>query len=733
MVDAIIATEDQSFWENNGTDMSSLARAIWNNISSLRSDNQLQGGSTITQQLIKNVFLSKQKTVSRKFQELILARHLTQTRKNRMQKDFKLSHSAAYKKAKEEIMASYLNVVYFWNHAYGIESAAQNYFGTSAQYLNLLQSSILASLPQAPSIYNPVQDPKPVLWYRNYYHGEDFWELWLYQTWAKIIVDALQQKSLTLWDECLSDLEQWANFQTGWWTANYQRGRKDRVLCRMYELKLIDIDQLKAGFLDGQTLKFSSPRLSIKAPHFVFWLQRYLLQLPEFKGYDEQSLARAGFQIISSLDFQKQQQAEDAITNYMGSLNRLGGNNRSMLHVNPDNGEVLSYVGSADYFDPTILGQNDMIQSPRQIWSTMKPFLYAYLFQHYNFAIDGPIIDAPITRQRINNFDYQFRGKISFAQALASSRNLPVVRIYYALWWDKIFIPYLESLGFHLSGTQINGYPLALGANNASMIELAQAYMQLATTGDRSITINPILSVLTHQWEGKYEKKNLSIPKIINPTVADMLWKILSDANYMPETWYRLHNLPIKNLAIKTGTTDKKVWNNLFPRDGRSVVYNAHDMILSRAGNTDGKEMWGKAFWWEINHYVLRQYLGDMVHSGTIIDLARNEQLLEYDSEAFYAKADHKEINEDISNWFWKAGGVIPKQETVPSVYEELDSLSDVDDGSLQDNTTGMIHDDTIQIIWNNTFTGSWMQLDTSISDKEPYKWPKAGVIHVLP
>lgn len=88
-----------------------------------------------------------------------------------------------------------------------------------------------------------------------------------------------------------------------------------------------------------------------------------------------------------------------------------------------------------------------------------------------------------------------------------------------------------------------------------------------------------------------------------------------------------------------------------------------------------------------------------MVHSGTIIDLARNEQLLEYDSEAFYAKADHKEINEDISNWFWKAGGVIPKQETVPSVYEELDSLSDVDDGSLQDNTTGMIHDDTIQII----------------------------------
>ena len=63
----------------------------------------------------------------------------------------------------------------------------------------------------------------------------------------------------------------------------------------------------------------------------------------------------------------------------------------------------------------------------------MKPFLYAYLFQHYNFAIDGPIIDAPITRQRINNFDYQFRGKISFAQALASSRNLPVVRIYYAL------------------------------------------------------------------------------------------------------------------------------------------------------------------------------------------------------------------------------------------------------------------------------------------------------------
>ncbi len=206
------------------------------------------------------------------------------------------------------------------------------------------------------------------------------------------------------------------------------------MLCRMLELKLIDASMLKKAFLDGENLQFSNPHFPIKAPHFVFWLQQYLLALKEFKGYDEQSLARAGLQITTSLDRIKQQQAEDSITNYMGSLHRLGGNNRSMLHLNAENGEILSYVGSADYFDRNILGENDMIQAKRQIGSTIKPFLYAYLFMHYPFAIDGSIVDAPLQgKQSPNNYDFQFRGKISLAEALGSSRNLPVVRIFLAL------------------------------------------------------------------------------------------------------------------------------------------------------------------------------------------------------------------------------------------------------------------------------------------------------------
>jgi membrane peptidoglycan carboxypeptidase len=167
MVNAIVVTEDQTFWTNNGVDNKAIMRALINNISKyFGQDSPLQGGSTITQQLVKNIFLTNKKTIKRKVQETILAQKLTRQETNLALKESE-SLLDAQKKAKETILSMYLNFVFFGNQAYGIESAAQNYFKKSASELSLLESTILASLPQAPSLYNPVLDTKRVLghWY----------------------------------------------------------------------------------------------------------------------------------------------------------------------------------------------------------------------------------------------------------------------------------------------------------------------------------------------------------------------------------------------------------------------------------------------------------------------------------------------------------------------------------------------------------------------------------------
>jgi len=140
---ATIATEDASFYTNPGVDLRAILRALWIN---LRGGEVLAGGSTITQQLARNLLLSPQeryqRTLMRKLRESILAWRL------------------ARRYSKDEILELYLNETYYGNFAYGVEAAAQAYFGKSAAELDLAEAALIAGLPQAPSAYNPLMDPQ---------------------------------------------------------------------------------------------------------------------------------------------------------------------------------------------------------------------------------------------------------------------------------------------------------------------------------------------------------------------------------------------------------------------------------------------------------------------------------------------------------------------------------------------------------------------------------------------
>ena len=143
---ATIAVEDRRFYRHGGVDYEGIARALWRD---LTEGEVVEGGSTLTQQLVRNLYISRERTVTRKLREACLAIQLNRNW------------------SKQRILRSWLNVVYFGNRAYGVEAASQTYFSKPAQHLNLREAALLAGLPQAPSTYDPFADPAAALARRN--------------------------------------------------------------------------------------------------------------------------------------------------------------------------------------------------------------------------------------------------------------------------------------------------------------------------------------------------------------------------------------------------------------------------------------------------------------------------------------------------------------------------------------------------------------------------------------
>ena len=195
-----------------------------------------------------------------------------------------MSSVEAKREAKKSLVTAYLNYVFYGNRSYGIDAAARHYFQTTAKELSILQSAILAALPQAPSIYNPSVNQESIMGYRDIVppFSGGVSTISLNMTGAEQIYELLINKPFTVQNDCLTDLMDRATVSSGDFQAIYQQGRKDRVLCRMRETKKITDVELRSEFLAARDVKFYKPRYSITAPHFVYWVQQKLLTLPQF-------------------------------------------------------------------------------------------------------------------------------------------------------------------------------------------------------------------------------------------------------------------------------------------------------------------------------------------------------------------------------------------------------------------------------------------------------------------
>lgn len=633
MVHAIVAAEDKDFWTNQWVDYRWLMRAGW----SLIVNRSLQGpgGSTITQQLIKNMLLTSDKKITRKLKEIILATRIDDYLRDQVEKESPDMKSADVEKAtKGKILEMYMNYIFLGNNAYGVEAASATYFGKKAKDLTVLESATLASMPQSPSSLNPYRNVSRLMG-KLVVTADDESEIgtWAMEAAKKKFVDEIQasEKSIAKssdgvsnWLSARGDFE--IDVEGKQYTVTYEPGRKDYVLSRMYEDDYIDEAQVKAALLEGVNYEFKTARIDIKAPHFVFWVQEFLKStgceqnlLP--RCFTDEELAKGWLVIKTTLDGQAQEVAEKSITDNIQAINGYGANNSSLVYVDSRDGDVLAYVWSADYNNQDIDGNVDMVQQSRQPWSTIKPLVYSYGFMNLPLTIDTAIYDLPfkIGKDQPNNSDGGFMWPLPLKKALWYSRNIPAIKMYFAVGWQEKLVPFLRDIGIKSYDAQKDyGYPMAIGSAELKMLELANAYMHLSAMW-RPATINPILEIRGADGQILYQKQPQQQQQIIPEWVAFLLRKILSDAANLPSSW--VNNFKVSGLtyANKSGTTDMKdSKGKQLPRDGWLAWYTPSKVAIFWAGNTQGKAMNANAYGWWVNGKTFRQFFTQLVKWGKI-------------------------------------------------------------------------------------------------------------------
>ncbi|MEK7556901.1 MAG: PBP1A family penicillin-binding protein [Patescibacteria group bacterium] len=501
LVKSTLTAEDDQFYEHHGLDFQGILRAVLVNI----RGGSLQGGSTITQQLIKNSILTPERTLQRKVKEAVLALELEQ----RFNKD--------------QILEMYLNDIPYGSQAYGVEAASQQFFGKSARDVNLSQAATLAALPKAPSYYSP--------------HGSHFEDL---------------------------------------------KARQEHILNRMVELNFISRDE--ADKAKNEPLEFAPPRESIRAPHFVFYIKELLEN-----QYGQRVVEQGGLKVTTTLDMRLQTIAEETLKTHQDRLKKLGASNAAMVALDPKSGDVLSMVGSIDYFNEEIDGNVNVAVRHRSPGSSIKPFVYAAAFQR-GYTPDTVLVDAETDfgkGYRPKNYNLREHGPVTMRQALANSLNIPAVQTLY-LADVRRATDLAQKMGMaSLNDPDRYGLSLVLGGGEVRLIDEVSAYGVFANEGVR-FPHRAVLKVESTSGEVLFdaEKEERTPEEVLSPQIARQVTNILSDngARAMIFGGGSPLQLGSRPVAAKTGTAQEF-------RDGWTMGFTPSLVAGVWVGNNDNSPM----------------------------------------------------------------------------------------------------------------------------------------------
>ncbi len=506
---ATITAEDRNFYSHPGFRITSILRAFITNIINRK---KVQGGSTITQQLVKNVFLTPEKSYIRKIKEILLSW--------KIEKKF----------TKDQILELYLNEIPYGSTAYGIESAAQAFFGKKAKELTIAESALLASLPKAPTYYSPYGNQKDELIKRQ-----------------RFIIRSMEEQGYITKKEADEALKEKLNFKP---FANI-----------------------------------------IKAPHFVFYIKNILE-----KKYGIQTVEKGGLKVITTLDMYKQEIAEDVIKT-RGEINekKFDTKNAALIAIDPKTGEILSMVGSRDFFNKEIDGEVNVVTQLRQPGSSFKPIVYAAAFMK-GLSPDTVMFDLNTVFKTVvgdyepKNYNLKENGPVTIRQALGSSLNIPAVKTIYLTGIEDV-LNLAEKMGYSSFGDRSRfGLSLVLGGAEVRLIEHVYAYAVFAREG---IYRKPKAILRIEDSEGnileKYDKPSKG-EQVLDTQTARMINDILTDneARLLTFNVNNYLNLGERPVAAKTGTTNDY-------RDAWTIGYTPSIVVGVWTGNNDFSPMKLKA------------------------------------------------------------------------------------------------------------------------------------------
>lgn len=530
MQQAIVAIEDERFYERGCLDIQAIARAFFR-------FGQSGGASTLTRQLARNALdLKRQNIINRKLKEIILGCQL----------------EAQY--SKEELLNLYLNWIPFGQNAYGIELASRTYFGISAKDLTLAQAAVLAAMPQAPSYYSP--------------YGKHVRTTVTESITQKVIDGTITNVSHIHDDDFLIGLI--GNQIGSGATTLYIGGRSDQVLKNMENLGYITEAKRLEAIEELKTIEFKPNRENIRAPHFVLWVKSQVEELLS-SGAEEGILNQGGLIIETTLDWDMQQEAEKLIASKQESLGSVYGVwNSALISAEVGTNNILAYVGNTDYNDEEHNGKVDMARSPRQPGSTFKPIVYATAFDKgYGPATVLFDVATKIGEESPQNFDGGFWGLMNVRRALGASRNIPAIKTYFLAGEEDNILSFAERLGIVSPSIQKEefqktnkdfeyGWPLALGAGETPLSEMVQAYSTFAN-GGVSKQLTSISRIKDRRGNILYEADpSEGETEAIDPRIAYQITSILSDASVRPnEFWASVLSVPGFQTAAKTGTSNK--------------------------------------------------------------------------------------------------------------------------------------------------------------------------------
>ena len=531
LIDATIATEDKSFYSDPGVDPIGIVRAA---IQDMLRGQLVQGASTITEQLAKNVLIDQQertdKSYVRKIQEAVLAFRITR----------------AY--SKDDILQMYLNRVYYGHLSYGIEAAAETYFGKHARDLDLAEASLLAGLPQAPSAYDPMIHP-----------------------------DAAKQ-------------------------------RQSHVLDRMIQQGYVTPQQAEQARTEKLNLR-GGAEAPFEAPHFVMYVKQLLEQkygadvvysqgLTVTTTLDLNMNKVAEKAIQAHMDRLQKQDADNAalvaidpktgeILAMVGSRDYYDNSIAGEVNVATSPRQPGSTIKPIEYAAAFMKGwgpETIILDTPTAFPNT-RPYLPPY---------------------RPHNFDYIFAGPMTIRYALANSKNIPAIK---TLMFDTIptFLKVAGDFGIHFEGDpQVYGLSLGLGAGSVRLLDMVGAYAGLDNHG----SFHPPVAILkVTNWQGNVleEYHPDAGLQVVSPVQAYMITSILAD-NWA-RTPLQGPNSPLllsRPAAAKTGSTDdyKDSWTIGYTPDLAAGVWvgNTDDRPMKEVlGSLGAGRIW-HSFMEDIHH-----------------------------------------------------------------------------------------------------------------------------------